>query len=151
MSLLRGKVDDTSPESAGEGVERIVRTTPTGEVPVVLTRDSANAGATIFQKESLVGTVVAVKASAGVMYGLQIVSSNGSAAFIQIFDLATGSVTLGTTEPGMQVRVAANTHVSVPIPAVGVEFGTAISIASTTAASGDTGSGAGIDVYIQYY
>jgi hypothetical protein len=97
-----------------------------------------------------VATVTAVKSSAGNIYGIQVLNGSAAACFVQIFDVATGSVTLGTTVPDMQVRVAANSYATIPVPAVGIEFGTAISIASTTGASGDTASAAGVDVYIQY-
>lgn len=108
-------------------------------------------GAVPYSTENLAGTVAAVKTSPGRIYGIQVLNENASAAFIQIFDLATGDVVLGTSVPLLQIRVAANSYVTVPVPATGIQFEDAISIASTTAASGGTGSGSGVDVYIQWF
>ena len=94
-------------------------------------------------------TVVAIKASSGVLFGLQIVNNSAATAFIQIFDLATGGVTLGTTTPDMQVQVAANSTLVVPLPDRGINFATAISVASTTLEKGSVASAAGVQVYAQ--
>jgi len=95
-------------------------------LPVSLCVDSPF---TAFAQASLEGTVVSIKSSAGVLNKL--VLTNGQAsliAFVQVFNIASGSVTLGSSAPAWP-------------------FGTAISIASTTLHDGSVGSAAGVDAY----
>lgn len=96
------------------------------------------------------GSVQAIKASAGTLYSLHIENNQGAAAWIQIFDLATGSVTLGTTNPDWELLVPANSSKDLIVTNQGVPFGTAISIASTTAEKGNTGSAAGVEIFYTY-
>jgi hypothetical protein len=99
---------------------------------------------------NLAGTATAVKASAGVLYGLQIANTQGAAAYVQLFDLATGSVTPGTTTPDMEFLVAATSQKEIVLPPQGVPFSTAITILSATATGGGTGSAAGVHAHYQY-
>ena len=117
----------------------------------ILNSGALSGGARLFSKENLDQVVVAVKASQGRIYSIQAVNTQGAVTFIQIFDAATGSVTLGTTTPDMQMTLAATSgYINVPLPPQGVQFDTAISIAASTAASGGSGSDDGVEVYIQY-
>lgn len=95
----------------------------------------------------LAAVVTAVKTSPGVLKGLRIENNQGAAAWIQVFDLATGSVTLATTNPDLEYKVAANSSLDAIIPTDGVSFSIAISIASTTAEKGNSGSAAGVQVF----
>lgn len=85
------------------------------------------------------------KASAGILCGIHVQNSNGSAAFIQFFDLATGSVTVGSTTPKMSFQVPANGNLDIefirPIP-----FATAITYACTTTATGSGDPATGLTV-----
>ena len=107
-------------------------------------------GLTHGKARDLANTPTAIKASAGVLYGLQIENTQGAAAYIQIFNVATGSVTLGTTTPDLEILVAATSQKEVILPNLGVPFTTAISIASTTGSKGSTGSSNGVHVHWQY-
>ena len=78
---------------------------------------------------------------------LSILNSQGATAFVQLFDLASGSVTAGTTVADMEFEVPANTTMNVPLPPEGIAFTTAISIFSSTAEGGGTGSAAGVNAY----
>lgn len=95
-------------------------------------------------------TVTAIKASAGTLYALTVVNAQSAKAFVQIFDAATGSVTLGTTSPDWEIEVPANDMRMLEIPAFGFPFGTAISIASTTAEKGSAGSSDGVMAFWAY-
>ena len=136
------------------------QTTMAGSLPVTLPSNpttipvnnvaSATGGATPTLKRNL-GTVVAVKAGAGNLAGLQIINTQATlAAYVQVFDAATGSVVLGTTVPVLEILVPAASSVSATLPPEGVNFATAISIASTTAEFGNTASAAGVCANAQY-
>lgn len=84
-------------------------------------------------------TVVAIKASSAVVYQLELDNTaNGAASYFKLFNVASGSVTLGTTVPDWVVMIPASTSRTLVMPG-GVTFGTALSCASTTA-GGTAGS-----------
>lgn len=94
-------------------------------------------GWTLGQTASLSTTVTAIKASAGQLGYMNCYNPNSAVAYIQVFNVAAGSVTLGTTAPTEFL----------PIPpalfngfqaSVGHQYGTAISYASTTTPTGST-------------
>ncbi len=95
---------------------------------------------------NLNATVVAVKASAGVLYAVQILNTTGAACYVQIFDKAAGSVVLNTDTPDLEYLVALGAQLLVPL-GDGANFTTAISIASTTTEQGLTGSASGVMVF----
>lgn len=98
---------------------------------------------------NLAATLTAIKSSEGQLCGLQVLNNQAAAAYVQLFDAATGSVTLGTTAPAMEVLAPATSQVNVPLPDGGVWFDVAISAASTTTEAGATGSAAGVMVFAQ--
>ena len=89
-------------------------------------------------QSALVATVVAIKAAPGRLFGLVISNPNTVTIWIQMFDLAPGSVTLGTTAPRLSILVPKGVSAT---DAGGVEllwpdgvfFETQISVAATTA------------------
>src|SRR5579859_7869095 len=93
--------------------------------------------------------VVNVKATAGVLHDVVIVNSTATSYYIQIFDLASGSVTLGTTTPDLQFYVALNStcHWS---PPEGMPFPVAISVGSSTTHNGGTTAAPGLCGYFFY-
>ena len=108
-------------------------------------------GATLYKTRNLAATVQAVNASAGALYGITILNDQAAlACYVQLFNVASGSVTLGTTTPDLEYRVPASTSLTIPIPSPGIAFGTALSVASTTLEGGSVGSVAGVMVFIQY-
>lgn len=122
----------------------------------VLTVNSVNTasivgGATKANFVNLAGTVQSIKSSAGTLYAVQVWNGTGATAFLQLFNVATGSVTLGTTVPDLQFVCPTLTYCFAPIPStIGTDFATAISVASTTAVSGASGSASGVYLYAQY-
>lgn len=107
-------------------------------------------GATQARLRNLAGTPTAVKTSAGTLYGLHVLNTTGAAAYVQLFDVATGSVTPGTMQPITQFLAPANSDTMMPLPAVGLAFATAITAISTTASEGGTGSATGVMAYAAY-
>ncbi len=87
-------------------------------------------------------TAQVIKTSAGTLYGLEVSNPNSADAFIQLFDLATGSVTVGTTTPKISFFVPAGDGTldgamdkMFPVP---MKFTTAITYACTTTTTGNT-------------
>jgi len=83
-------------------------------------------------------TAQVIKAGAGSLYALEVSNSNSADAWIQLYDVAAGSVTVGTTVPDQSYFVPAQGAMDKSF-SVPVAFGTAITYACTTTA---TGSGA---------
>jgi hypothetical protein len=94
-------------------------------------------------------TVTAMKASAGKLYALNIYNPNTSIVYLQMWDLATASVTLGTTTPKKTFAIPAggwlDTQWVIPIG-----FATAISHAATTTATGLTAPTTGLLINAEY-
>lgn len=80
-------------------------------------------------------TAQSIKASAGNLYKLNVYNPNTAYAYVQIFDVATGSVTVGTTVPDYVVPVPALGSATEDF-AVPLGFSTAITYAATTTATG---------------
>jgi len=85
-------------------------------------------------------TAQVVKAAAGKLYGLEISNPNAADAWIQLFDVAAGSVVVGTTTPIQSYLVPAGNGVqdggmdkNFTIP---INFATAITYACTTTPTG---------------
>jgi len=94
-------------------------------------------------------TAQVAKASAGNLYKLIVYNPNTDIAFIQLFDLAAGSVTVGTTAPKQSIPVPAQggTVIDLDTP---MSFATAITYACTTTASGAVDPTTGLTVNIGY-
>lgn len=94
-------------------------------------------GLDTFRATNLTNTSQAVKASAGNLYSVHIENSNSSKAYVQFYDLASGSVTVGTSTPKKTLFIPPNGAYDFDW-AIPVAFATAISIAATTTATGST-------------
>lgn len=115
---------------AGDANSRPVYVTP---VP------SADNGGSLHTSLNLAATVAAVKASAGMVDSITVTNSHSAVQYLQVFNTASGSVTLGTTTPVLTVAVPATNTVQLNFDK-GLKFGTAISIAATTTPTGATGA-----------
>ena len=112
---------------------------------------NASVGASVARITTANGTAQAVKASAGTVYGVQAINTSAAIAYVQIFNLAAASVTMGTTAPALEILVPVTSgFVNLNLSAIGVAFGTAISVGSATAEGGGTGSASGVTVYVEY-
>lgn len=87
-------------------------------------------------------TVQSAKSSAGRLYAVQVVSPSGASnpAYVQVFNVASGGVTLGTTSPDMVVKCPAGETVVMELFSAGSAnvFGTAISYAAATTGKGNS-------------
>lgn len=98
---------------------------------------------------SIGATKTSVKASAGQLYGWYVGNPNTSAVYVQIFDTALASITVGSTTPKLSLMIPAGGAANV-LHDVGIEFSTAIAFACTTTRSGSTGPAATVDVNFFY-
>lgn len=132
--------------------------TSANSAPVVIASDQSTlavslGGLSTFFNSALFATVVAIKASAGKLYGYNLYNPNTSTVFIQFFDAATGSVTLGTTAPKFSLALPSNTNAFVGLDTnfpIGITFSTAISAAATTTAAGSVAPSTGLVTNIWY-
>jgi hypothetical protein len=92
---------------------------------------------------------VAVKSSSGQVGEYIIGNPNSTGEYVQVFNLGTGSVSLGTTMPTASIYVPASTTLVVPcLP--GQAFSSAISMAATTLAAGSTAPSTNLSVVALY-
>lgn len=97
----------------------------------------------------LTSTAVAVKASAGQLYGWFIYNPNDEASVVNFYDIAQGSVTVGSSTVKMQLFLPAGSGANV-LGAMGIAFGTALTVSATKTAGSATAPDVGLDVQLFY-
>lgn len=104
-------------------------------------------GATFYLNQDT-SAVASVKASAGTLYSIACFNTHTAAVYLNLYNVASGSVTLGTTTPDMQFVVPsqgdANGAGFTINFAPGVAFGTAITVACATTFDGSADPGANL-------
>ena len=101
---------------------------------------SANQACTNINVNAVGATVTAVKASAGNLFGMSLVNNNAAVVFVSFWNVAVGSVTLGTTTPTCVFVIPASGVLNIPPGALALlNSATAISFAAVTAYNGSTG------------
>lgn len=106
----------------------------------------------LFQDTANTSTAVAVKASSATLYYLEADNTaNAAVTYLKIWNVAAGSVVVGTTAPDEIYMLRASTLEKIHIPG-GKVFGTALSCASLTTGgtAGVTGPSTAITVRIAY-
>ena len=90
----------------------------------------------VYSSSSMQATVEGIKASSAKVYSVVIDNTlNGSPTYIKLWNLASGSVVVGTTAPDEVIFAPASvitTHVMSTGAAPGKTFGTALSAAAAT-------------------
>lgn len=86
---------------------------------------------------ALTNSAQAIKASAGTFGGYYIYNPNSSAVYVHIYNTASGSVTVGTTNPKNTFCIPATSGANLEITN-GIQYGTAMSCAATTTGPGNT-------------
>lgn len=123
--------------ASGTGAQRVtIASDSTGQVA-----PAANATATgtsIYNNTALSNTKQAVNASAGNLYGYHIYNPNTVVIYIQLWNIASASVTVGTTAPTAVLAVPAGGWADAPPNGPPITFATALTIAATTTATGLT-------------
>lgn len=121
----------------------------------VLDAVATSGGYSRFYDNDLDETAVVVKASAGQIYAISAFNSTNVPLFLQLFNVAQGSVNVGTTTPDEQYIIPGNAdsdgagftqrfHHGVP-------FGTAITAACTTNNEGAGAPGGNACVIVIHY
>jgi hypothetical protein len=124
------------------GITRVNVTTPTNEI--------------IFADSAMGNAVDAVKASSAVVnYVIVDNTLNGSPVYVKLYNLASGSVTVGTSAPDEIIFVPANvivTHVLYTGAVSGKTFSTALSAICVTSGgtAGSTSPVSNVPVTISY-
>lgn len=89
-------------------------------------------GANLFIDTANSNSAVAIKGSSAVLYQLELDNTaNGASTYCKIFNVAAGSVVVGTTAADMVILIPASVKITMVFPD-GVTFSTALSVASVT-------------------
>jgi hypothetical protein len=114
------------------------------------TTPSANGGASTMNATSsdggtaLTSTAQAIKGGVGCVYGYFIYNPNATAQFVQFYNTAQGSVTVGTTNPLFMLTIPATSAANLWTD-TGIQFSSAISWAATSTAGGNGAPGTALD------
>jgi hypothetical protein len=98
---------------------------------------------------ALTSTAQAVKASAGQLYGWFIYNPNDEVSYVNVYNVAAASVTVGTTNPLFHIPIPAGQGANVAFP-FGIAFSTAISAAATKTAGSNTAPDTAMEVVLFY-
>jgi hypothetical protein len=121
-----------------------------GDTTGINTHPAASAtttGLSVNFQSALTNTAVAIKASAGRLYGYNFFNPGTALVYVQIFNVAAASVTLGTTTPIMSIGLPSSSSASVGVDVnftLPITFGTAMSYACTATPTGSGAPGATI-------
>lgn len=106
-------------------------------------------GLTTFSNTALSNTKTAVKASAGKVYGWMVHNPSAATAYIQVWNVAIGSITVGTTAPTWTIPLPAGASANV-MSERGITHSTEINVAATTTPTGSTAPATALVVGIFY-
>jgi len=95
-------------------------------------------------------TVTSIKSSGGQLGFAQCDNNNAAWSYIQVFNVASGSVTLGSTAPTQVIPIPPNLPNGFVANVQGLQFNTAISVAATTSTTGSTGPGTAVNCTFGY-
>lgn len=138
LTQLAGNAINLGSGNAGTGTQRVIIATdqPALTTPMPVVSKTSTTGGTSMVRGSIGATATAIKASIGTLYGLQIFNSNVAQVYAQLFNVAAGSVVLGTTAPIQSIGIPAGAAIVVPYNDQGTAYSTAITIAFTTSPTG---------------
>jgi hypothetical protein len=141
-----------SVSNAAQGNEGVLKMTLSRQLRVVV--DAASSGGLSYYNgiQPATPAATAVKTSAGQIGFIHATNNNATPVYLKIFNVASGSVTLGTTSANLNLEIPGNTGGAgfvLPIPC-GLSFGTAITIATTAGigATDDTSLANGTSVIV---
>lgn len=106
-------------------------------------------GSTLFDSDGD-NTAQACKARGGSLNYIHVINPNATDAYLQLFDAAAANVTVGTTTPKQSYFVPGNGAFEVSFGPDGIPFGTAITYACTTTATGSGDPSTGLTVNMVY-
>lgn len=115
----------------------------TNNIGFVTPTPGTTGGWSVNSQTALTNTKVAVKASAGTFGGYMLYNPNTTIQYIQVFDVASGSVTLGSTTPTYVIPIPGGAAANLEI-GNGINHATAITLAATTTPTGSTAPGSNL-------
>lgn len=146
--------DETSTDSVDEGDLGAARMTLDRKLIVTIEPHTAGGWSTFNATSgdgstALTNTAQAIKASPGKLGGWFIYNPNASVAYVPIYNVASGSVTVGTTNPLMVLAIPAGSAANLEM-VNGITFDTAIAVAAATTAAGNTALGTALEANFFY-
>lgn len=114
---------------------------------------SVGTATTAFRDPAVTNTAVAIKASAGKLHGYNLYNPNSSLAYVHFYNVAAASVTVGTTTPIRSVALPSTANGTVAVDrefTLGIAFGTAMSVAASTTATGGGAPSTALVVNAEY-
>lgn len=134
-------------------VTSITNALPTGTNTIgnagIIPRTSG--GLSIYRNIDLDEADVAVKGSAGQLFGWYIYNAAASVRYVKFYDASTASTTVGTTTPVLTIPVPAGAAANV-FSDIGIAFATAITAACVTGvADNNTGAPSANDVQVNLF
>jgi hypothetical protein len=121
----------------------------TNNIGFVTLTPSTTGGWSPSSQTALSNTKTSVKASAGTLGGYMFYNPNSSVVYIQVFDVASGSVTVGSTTPTYVIPIPATSGANVEFTN-GINHATAIVIAATTTATNSTAPSTALTGFFLY-
>lgn len=144
VAMAGFEADESSTDSVDEGDAGAARMT-LDRKQIVTVQPHTAGGLSVFNATSsdgataLTSTAQAIKASAGQIYGWYIYNPNSSAQFVQLYNTASGSVTVGTTNPLFMLTIPATAAANI-LGTSGIEFTNAGFSCSATSTAGGSGA-----------
>lgn len=149
------EADESSTDSVDEGDGGAARMTLDRKIITTIQPHTAG-GLSVFNASSsdgataLTNSAQAIKASAGQLYGWYIYNPNSSAQFVQLYNTAAASVTVGTTSPLFMLTIPATSAANVEFTN-GITFSNAgWSCAATSTAGGNGAPTSALDAVFFY-
>jgi len=99
---------------------------------------------------ALTNTAQAIKASAGNLYGYYIYNPNSSAVYVNLYNVASASVTVGTTTPLMNIAIPATSGANLMFPYPITFSNAGWSASCTTTGGGNTAPSTACEVMFFY-
>lgn len=122
---------------------------PVGTPVFTTPTPSSTGGWTPKSLVALSNTKTAVNAAASTMGGYMFYNPNSSVVYIQVWNVAIGSITVGTTAPTYVIPIPATSSGHIEFTC-GIKHGTEINVAATTTATGSTAPSTAIDGFMLY-
>lgn len=151
VAQIAGNTTLTGNGVTGTGSQRVTIASDNSPVSITSSLSGTSVGMTRFRNTALSNTAVAVKSSAGNLYYYHVYNTNSSDCFLQFYNVAQGSVTVGTTTPDLTFVIPGGGGVlDGSFDSSPFSFSTAITIAATTTITGGTAPGTGFLVALGY-
>jgi hypothetical protein len=148
--LVEGVASGTALPASQSGTWTVQPGNTANSTPWLVTPTPGTTGGwSVSSQTALTNTKTSVKASAGTLGGYMFYNPNSSVEYIQVWDVASGSVTVGTTAPTYVIPIPATSGANVEFTN-GINHGTAIVIAATTTATGSTAPGTALVGFFLY-